>query len=197
MNLFFVLKMSCPRSKVITANKSFVSTANLRYASPKQTQNLTVNIQNGDKETDPVKVEYANGGLDNPYKDLKIPESQDEFKNILMEKDRIIEAMNIIVKIIREEPMIENGVIIPEYSCLRELIKLLTNAEDVEFTEKSNEVVCCSCSCTSGNAETIYSIEKIFVKIGGVIYNLKYTFPNVIMKLEEFKISYKLAKVEF
>ena len=190
--------MSCPRSKAISANWSFVTKAYLRYGSPKQSQHLTVNIQNGEKPTD---VKYGNShdtqalSEENPYKDLKLPESHEEFKTILMQKDRTIEAMNIMVKIIREEPLFENGVIIPEYSCLRELIKLLTNAEDVEFTEKSEESVCCDCSCTSGSSESVYSIEKIFVKINGVIHNLKYTFPEVIMKLEEFKISYKVARI--
>ena len=88
-----------PKSKV-TANRSFVTTANLRYASPKQTQNLTINVQSASDPNKEIDVKYDNETcpkppvVENPYKDIK----DEDVEKLLLEKDRTIEAMNLIIK---------------------------------------------------------------------------------------------------
>ena len=167
--------MSIPRSNVLATN----------YQLPNK-----VKVQEK-----PPEVKYpaiSSSEEANPYKELKLPDSSEEFHNMLLERDRIIEAMNLIISIIRHDPLIVDDHVVPNRDVLLDVVKLLTNAEEVEFIEKidKNDGGCC-CS-SSDNCLNI--VEKIFIKIGGQVYNLKYTFPNVIMKLEEFKISYKIVK---
>ena len=72
MRLFFGSKLMNPKSKV-TANRSFVTTANLRCASPKQTQNLTINVQSASDPNKEIDVKYDNANypkppiVENPY----------------------------------------------------------------------------------------------------------------------------------
>ena len=84
--------MSCPKSKVLTATRSFVANTSLKYASPQQSQNLTVNIQGPDKPAEGVDAKYDGNEMvtpPNPYKDLKLTDAPDGFEKMLMEKDRM------------------------------------------------------------------------------------------------------------
>jgi hypothetical protein len=178
-----------------------MTNASLRYASPKQSQHVIVNVNpGGDTEVkgenelceqtpQPVQPGYVSYQA-NPYSNLTLPASVEEYQNILYQKDNEMKALNLIVDIIKSNPLIINKFIISHYETLLELIKLLTNAEDVEFTEKEIDVGCI-CSCD----DKLFNIEKVFVKINNQIHNLKYSFPNVIQLLEQHKISYKIVKL--
>jgi hypothetical protein len=192
--------MSLPKSKVLNVTKGMVANASLRYGSPKQSQNITVNIQpNGQNE---VKSENDNdeqpvpqpgfvayGG--NPYANLEMPASVEDFHSILYQKDQQVRALNLSIEIIKSNPLVINKFVIAHYSTLNELIRLLTHGDEVEFTERTDIEIGC---CGSINDNLLY-LDKIFVRKNNVVYNLKYTFPEVIRILEEHKISYKLATI--
>ena len=133
--------MSIYKSKVLTATRSFIANTSLKLASPHQSQNLTVNIQGPEKQTEGLDVKYDGNEMvtpPNPYKDLKLTDAPDGFDRMLMEKDRMNEALKLIIDIIRNNPLIENDVIIAEYQILRDLIRLLTNADEVDLIDKGS-----------------------------------------------------------
>jgi hypothetical protein len=106
---------------------------------------------------------------------------------ILEQKDKQMEALSLIIEIIRSNPLIVNKYIIAKHQYLNELIRLLTNSTEVEFIEKDIDPGClCDCS------KLLY-IDKIFVRKNNEIYNLKYHFDGVLKILEDNKISYKIT----
>jgi hypothetical protein len=186
--------MSLPKSKILYANKSFVAQAKLAYGSQKQSQSVTVNISpdlKSEVESDPIKVSYK-AADNNPYTNLELPSSVEEFKRILEQKDRIIQAFNLIIEIIKNNPLLINKYIIAEAGVLVELIKLLSNSNEVEIIEKDTNI---DCSCTCSSASNLVLVDKIFVIRGGETLNLKYSFPDVIKTLDEHRISTKICTV--
>ena len=103
------------------------------------------------------------------------------------------EALKLIIDIIRNNPLIENDVIIAEYQILRDLIRLLTNADEVDLIDKGSSVSCCSCMASNSS---ICCIDDIFVKIGGQEYNFEISFPHIIKMLKRFRVSFELARIE-
>jgi hypothetical protein len=191
--------MSLPRSKVLRNTKGIMTNASLRYASPKQSQSVIVNvnpngetqIQNENELTEepilkPGFVKYDA----NPYANLTLPNSVEEYQNILLHKDQENKALNLVIEIIKSNPLIINKFIIANSDTLLELIRLLTHADDVEFTEKDIDVGCI-CSCD----DKLFNIEKIFIRKNDQIYNLKYSYLHVIQLLESHKISYRIVKI--
>jgi hypothetical protein len=180
-----------PKSKVLSTNRSYSANARISYCSPEQTQSQSVVVNVGpgsqteikkDIENDPTCVQY------NPYSELQLPTSIEEFKAILEQKDKQMTALSLIIEIIKSNPLIINKYIIPHNQYLNELIRLLTNATEVEFVEK--ELEGCSCNC-----DGVIYLEKIFVRKNNELHNLKYNYPDVIQVLESHKISYKIATV--
>jgi hypothetical protein len=175
--------MSLPRSKVLSSsNKSIVTKASLAYASPKQSQNVTINVghdktvvENGQDRsfgpqwhgpdqpisTNPIHIQYPpvdTTSTYNPYQNLELPNSIDEYKMILEQKDKQMEALSLIIEIVKSNPLIINKYIIAKHEYLNELIRLLTNGNEVEFIEKDSDVGClCDCS-------NLLYIDKIFVR---------------------------------
>jgi hypothetical protein len=193
--------MTIARSKVLSSSsKSIITKASLAYASPKQSQNVTINVghdktvvENGQDQpisTNPIHIQYPpvdTTSTYNPYQNLELPNSIDEYKMILEQKDKQMEALGLIIEIIKSNPLIVNKYIIAKHQYLNELIRLLTNSTSVEFIEKDIDPGClCDCS-------NLLYIDKIFVRKNNEIYNLKYHFDYVIKILEEHRISYKIT----
>jgi hypothetical protein len=122
--------MSLPRSKVLSVTRGVVANAKLAYGSPKQSQNITVNIapngatevksENEEQNIQPGFVHYG----ENPYSNLELPSSVEEYQNILFQKDCEMKALNLIIEIIKSNPLIINKFIIANSETLLELIKL-------------------------------------------------------------------------
>jgi hypothetical protein len=173
-----------------------MANAKLNYSSPKQSQHVTVNISpNGNAEIknenelenehrEPIRANYSN-----PYSNLELPTSVEEYCRILQEKDKQLEALNLIIEIIKSNPIVISKFIIADYESLIELIRLLTNSDSVEFTEKDFELGCC------GFTDKLFYIDKIFVRKGGEVYNLKYNFPDVVRVLDLHNLSVKIVKI--
>lgn len=191
--------MSLPKSKVLNATKGVIASASLRYGSPKQSQSIVVNVNpsgstevkedNENQSTVPMMVCYGNDEP-NPYKDLTLPTTVEEYQRILMHKDRELQARDLIIEIIKSNPLIQNKYIIASVDNLTNLIKLLTGGESIEFAEKDEEVGCC------GTSDKFLFIDKIYVRKNNELYNLKYNFPDTIQILESHRISHKIALIE-
>jgi hypothetical protein len=196
--------MSLPKSKVLNVTKGMVANVSLRYGSPKQSQIITVNIQpngetsikNENENEDqplpnvcPTQPGFVCYGDANPYANLLLPSSPEDFHNILFQKDQQVRALNLIIDIITSNPLMVNKFVIAHYNTLNELIRLLTYSDEVEFTERTDiEFGCCG-----GAKDNLFYLDKIFVRKNNTVMNLKYSFPDVIRVLEEHKISIKLA----
>ena len=183
--------MSLPKCQVLSSRK-FTAKVGYNINEPKQTQNVTVNVnpeQNLDSPCE-VKVKYGDPvSLDsvNPYKNLKTDNlTEIELRNILISKDKRISALEIILNIIKNNPLIYKGCIITNIDDLRSLILLLADAEDVEISIKDIDISCCS-------QVNMAIIDKIFIQKGDEIFNMKYSCPDVIRTLDEHKISYKIV----
>jgi hypothetical protein len=189
-----------PKSKVLSANRSYNANVKLSYASPEQSQTQSVVVNVGPTAEKPVDVKYSGNEpmtnlhpipetySKNPYSNLELPSSLEEYKAILEEKDRSVQALNLIIEIIKNNPLIVNKYIIAHHNVLGELVKLLSNSTGIEIIEKDTDIECCSSS-------SLVLIDKIFVHRGGETYNLKYTFPEVIRILDEHRISTKICAV--
>jgi hypothetical protein len=70
---------------------------------------------------------------------------------------------------------------------LQVLIRLLTNCTSVEIIQKDIDIGCCA------TVPKYLLIDKIFVVKNGETLNLKYSFPEVIQTLDNYRISYKMC----
>ena len=182
--------MSLPKSQVLSSIK-FTAKVGYTINEPKQTQNVTVNV--GEQTSDAPcvgKVKYGDGvSMDsvNPYKNLKTESlTEIELRNMLIAKDKRISALEIILNIIKNNPLIYKGCVITNIDDLRSLILLLADADDVEISIKDVDISCC------GQFDMAI-IDKIFIQKGDDIFNMKYSCPDVIRTLDEHKISYKIV----
>ena len=159
------------KSKVLSVQKGVLANAKVTYASPKQSQSIT----------DPsVKTEETN-----PYANLP-----DNICVLLQEKERQVGALKLIIQIIKSEHQIVDKMIVADFDSLLKLIQLLTNADDVNIVEKDVDVGCCV------SVADIVDVDKVSIMKSGVTYNLKYSFPDVISILDEYKISMKKVVVK-
>ena len=136
--------MYIPKSKVLSFQKGMMANAKVNYGSSKQSQSVTVKIvkENDEKKNDDmVEVKYG-----------------EPVNTIIQDKDRQLEALNIIIHIIKNNPLIMNKYVIAKYEDLLRLIQLLTNADDVQIVVKDVEIGC-FCTCD----DPVITIDKIYV----------------------------------
>lgn len=183
--------MSIPHSKVLSVSKGFAAAAELHNNSPTSTQVVNVNIN---KEPINENSDYAERS--EPQEEEKIsafpekPISSDvvDFKESVGNKDNIIEAYSLLLKIVENNPLVINKFIIAKGSELAQLIQLLTEADRVDIN-KSDDV---DCHCL--NKSISYSaVEKIYVVKDNQTFNFKYAYPNANKILDEHHISVKIV----
>lgn len=114
--------------------------------------------------------------------DIQLQELQSLIKN----KDSLIEALNLLLDIYENNPLIVNKFVIADNKSLRKVIKLLTDADKVELVTVDPEV---GCGCKISHL----IISKILIHKSNDIYNLKYNYPDVIEFFDKHHISYKLV----
>ena len=171
--------MSIPKSKVLSVQKGVMANVTVNYSSSKQSQSATVSIQeNHEKKNDDiVEVQYGEPVVHSPYANLP-----PDINTLLQDKDRQLEALNIIIHIIKNNPLIMNKYVIANYQDLLRLIQLLTNADDVQIVEKDLEV---GCVCSFANP--IITIDKIYVIKHNESFIFKQSFTNVVRMFDEHK----------
>ena len=100
-------------------------------------------------------------------------------------KDNIINAYSLLLTIAENNPIVVNKFIVAKASELAQLIKLLTEADDVQIN--LNLDVDCSCI---GSAH-YSSVDKIYIIKGSETLNFKYSYPNANKILDDHRVSVK------
>ena len=105
--------------------------------------------------------------------------------NILNNYETVAKALILIIDLIQSNPLKINKYIVPTEKTFRELICVLTNAEDVDI--KRVEEVGCTLSSKKYDL-----IDDIFVITDGDPKSLKYGYPEVARLFDRFGISIKM-----
>ena len=188
--------MSVPKSNVLSCSRSFLAKTDLGYCSPKQSQNVNVVVS-------PQMCHYdapsSNIPASNPYdtpevKERSIDTANDTLNNmesIIKNKDLLIQVLVLCVDILENNPLIINKFVIAEEKELSLMIKYLTDADEVDIYKVDHE-----CKCTIGKSEKYDIVDRIIVKKNGEIYNLKYSFPDVVQFLFERRFSTKFVMIK-
>ena len=192
--------MSIPHSKVLSVSKGFAAAAELHNNSPTSTQVVNVNInkepinENSDyaERSEPQEEEKISAFPEKPISSdvVDFKESQQSWRDEVRvgNKDNIIEAYSLLLKIVENNPLVINKFIIAKGSELAQLIQLLTEADRVDIN-KSDDV---DCHCL--NKSISYSaVEKIYVVKDNQTFNFKYAYPNANKILDEHHISVKIV----
>ena len=164
----------------------------------KSTQNTNLKLKPAEGQKTEVPNEedtegiYVVYGEDNPYRcntrDLKTAETNtEELAKLISEKDNLIKALSIIIEMFQNNPLMINKYIIATEETLKELIRLLTNADSVDIQLADLE-----CSCSNPKTATI---KRIFITVGDQIYSLDLC-PTVLKLLETYKISLLLLALD-
>ena len=105
--------------------------------------------------------------------------------NMLNNYETVAHALILIIDLIQSNPLRINKYIVPNERTFRDLICVLTNAEDVDI--KRVEEVGCTVSSKKYDL-----IDDIFVIKDGDPKSLKYGYPEVARLFDRFNISLKM-----
>ena len=148
------------------------------------------NNSNNIEDRDGIYVVYGKDDSDNPYKsaqhnvaerDLKSATANvEELSKLIIEKDNLIKALSLIIEMFQSNPLMINKYVIAHEETLKELIRLLTNADSVDIQLADLE-----CSCTNPKTSTI---KRIYLTVDDQIYSLDMC-PSVLKLFETYRIS--------
>lgn len=171
------------------------------------TNNVVIKTQSKEKLPDDVKevsdgvyVVYPNKKSEenqdsNPYANLNsrnIETAQARLEQIKAQQpdnEKVIRALSLIIDILYNNPLYINRYIVAEASCLKELVKILTDADDVDITIQDPA---CECGCT-GSSSKVATIDSIYVKKNNNVVEFKYAYAEAKQILESNHISMKLV----
>ena len=105
--------------------------------------------------------------------------------NMVNNYETVAQALILIIDLIQSNPLRINKYIVPNEKTFRDLICVLTNAEDVDI--KRVEDVGCTLSSKKYDL-----IDDIFVITDGDPKSLKYGYPEVARLFDRFNISLKM-----
>ena len=214
--------MTLPVSRAFRNSRGFQATADVSVNSPRQSnnqanhQNVNVNIVSPltkdreititTDETDlkPViekvneqTINYTSTKTVKPPQtdnvDIKERSVENAFKNleemsdIVKDKNALIQALALIIDLYQSNPLVVNKFIVAEEEVLIKLLLLLTEADEVELIKKDVET-----GCLCSNPKFV-CIDKIMIHKDDELYNLKYSYPNIIRLLDNRHISYKIV----
>ena len=188
--------MSVPKSNVLSCSRSFLAKTDLGYCSPKQSQNVNEVVSpqmchyDATPKAQPDFIYDANPEV----KERSIDTANETLKNmesIIKNKDLLIQVLVLCVDILENNPLIINKFVIAEEKELSLMIKYLTDADEVDIYKVDHE-----CKCTIGKSEKYDIVDRIIVKKNGEIYNLKYSFPDVVQFLFERRFSTKFVMIK-
>jgi hypothetical protein len=210
-----MIEMSIPKSKMLSASRAIMAIANKtresREISHKSIQNQTVNInlqrtenpsvlstnyssvpeiQTKTEPAAPVVLERSVSieptvEVQTPTSNPSYTEELNSLYNMVNNYETVAQALILIIDIMQSNPLMINKFIVPKESYFRDLICVLTNAEDVDI--KRVEEVGCTLSSKKYDL-----IDDIFVIKDGEPKNLKYAYPEVARLFDRFNISIKM-----
>ena len=100
-----------------------------------------------------------------------------------------IQAMKLIIGILQDNPFYLNKFVIADDTVLMEVIKLLTNADDIVMDAEDLGEGCIS-KKKYRKVNAIYVIKDGETK-NNFSKNLKYSYSNIVQELTELHISFK------
>ena len=121
----------------------------------------------------------------NPTTTVSHNDELNSLYNMLNNYETVAQALILIIDIMQSNPLMINKFIVPKESYFRDLICVLTHAEDVDI--KRVEEVGCTLSSKKYDL-----IDDIFVVKDGEPKSLKYAYPEVARLFDRFNISIKM-----
>jgi hypothetical protein len=109
-----------------------------------------------------------------------------DLHSMLNNYETVAQALILIIDLIQSNPLMINKLIVPTEDSFRELLMVLTGAEDVDF--KYLDDVGCTLS-----SKKYRLVEEIFIKKDTEPKSLKYAYPEVARLFDRFKISTKMV----
>ena len=136
------------------------------------------------------KTEEANPYANLNSRNLETAQARlDQIKAQQPDNEKIIKALSLIIDIMYNNPLYVNRFIVAQLSCLQELVKILTDADEVEITLQDPT---CDCGCCGSN-DKIATIDSIYVKKNNSVVEFKYYYAEAKQILENNHISMKLV----
>ena len=112
-------------------------------------------------------------------------EEVDNLHAIVNNYETVAKALILIIELLQSNPLKLNKIIIPTEVAFKELITILTNADDVEI--RYSEDIACGIS-----SKKYRIIEDIIVIKHQEPKSLKYSHPDIIRLFDRFNISVKM-----
>ena len=112
-------------------------------------------------------------------------EELDNLHTIVNNYETVAKALILIIELLQSNPLKLNKIIVPTEPAFKELILVLTGAEDVEI-RYSEDI---ACGITSKKYRVI---EDIIVIKHQEPKSLKYSYPDIIRLFDKFNISIKM-----
>jgi hypothetical protein len=106
------------------------------------------------------------------------------------EQNNIIDAMNLIIHIKDNNPLVIDNLVIADSDTLSELIRLLTGGDDVRIILKDDQSIGCGC-CSEIDGFAL--VENIYVHKNNEDYSLKSHYGRVVAVFKDFRISLKVV----
>ena len=97
-----------------------------------------------------------------------------------------IQALKLIIGILQDNPFYINKFVVADDTVLMEVIKLLTNADDIVMDAEDIGEGCVS-------KKKYRKVNAIYVVKDGETKNLKYSYPSIVQELTELHISFKFV----
>ena len=123
--------------------------------------------------------------VQNPTTTVSYTDELNSLYNMVNNYETVAQALILIIDIMQSNPLMINKFIVPKESYFRDLICVLTNADDVDI--KRVEEVGCTLSSKKYDL-----IDDIFVIKDGEPKSLKYAYPEVARLFDRFNISIKM-----
>ena len=184
------------KHKVLSSSRSVITTAKINSDTQKNNQTQQVVIvtspQNSPQDQ-PQQIQsvpnYPNiyDTIPPPVQERSVEDVISPIESEIQDKDNIIQALSLIIDIMRSNPLIINKYIVASSYNLQELILLLTGAETVDIQFDDPEI---SCFCSP---EPYLHIRSIYVTKNGSQQIFKHSFPTALRILDENRISTKIT----
>ena len=206
--------MSIPKSKMISASKAIMAlAAKGKYQLDEscraiQNQTVTVNVQQHPTTaasvitntnphtpqpssfqepaaTEPMPVVERDIVLEETAAPTDFYEELDSLHAIVNNYETVAKALILIIELLQSNPLKLNKIIVPTEPAFRELILILTQADDVEI--RYSEDIACGIS-----SKKYRVIEDIIVVHNQEPKSLKYSHPDIIRLFDRFNISIRM-----
>ena len=112
-------------------------------------------------------------------------EELDNLHTIVNNYETVAKALILIIELLQSNPLKLNKIIVPTEPAFKELIMVLTNADDVEI--RYSEDIACGIS-----SKKYRVIEDIIVIKSQEPKSLKYSHPDIIRLFDRFNISIRM-----